>query len=78
MQCSKSAMQHEKQQVLKAPDHASTQRMQASSKQQAGCTTVLLTIKCLAWLYQSTDVHTRHVCTAASSAWHSDTEKFQS
>jgi hypothetical protein len=37
-------MQHEKQQVLKAPEHASTQRMQASSKQQAGCTTVLLTI----------------------------------
>jgi hypothetical protein len=37
-------MQHEKQQVLKAPDHASTQRMQASSKQQPGCTTVLLTI----------------------------------
>jgi hypothetical protein len=39
-------MQHEVQQVLKAPDHASKARkgMQALSKQQAGCTTVLLTL----------------------------------
>jgi hypothetical protein len=39
-------MQHEVQQVLKAPDQGSKarKRMQALSKQQARCTTVLLTI----------------------------------